>query len=292
MSFPRFPIVRIWLALALAAGCAQVLGIEDADCDPSYSSDCVSDGVQSGNGGSGTFGPTQMVTALMGGSGGAPGSGGSATAMTGSATGSNGTGGASGSNAAGAMGGAAGGSMVSSAGAAGGGSMPPDPIVARASQLCIDYCNIVQASCTGTSAQYASPLACLAVCEQLPAGTAGATTGNSVQCRIGRAQLAPTTGEAANYCYSAGPGGGGVCGSDCEGYCTLMTAKCTQLGSLSQCRASCSIVPDLSLPPTNKRYDASQQSGDSLQCRLFHVSAATVDPAMHCTHAAGEALCI
>lgn len=286
MSFPRFPVVSISLGLSLAAGCAQVLGIEDADCDPSYSNDCLSDGAPNANGGSGPFDPNQMVSALMGGSGGAAGStsgaGGSATATTGSG---------GGANAAGAMGGAAGASMVSSAGAAGGGSMPVDPIVARASQLCLDYCNTVQTSCTGKSAQYASQIACLAVCEQLPPGTAGAMAGNTVQCRVGRAKLAATTGEAANYCFSAGPGGGGVCGSDCEGYCTLMTAKCTQLGTLSQCEASCSIVPDLSLPPTNLRYDASQQSGDSLQCRLFHVSAANVDPVGHCAHAAGDAPC-
>jgi hypothetical protein len=149
----------------------------------------------------------------------------------------------------------------------------------------------VQESCTGTSAQYASQVACLAVCEQLPAGTAGATSGNSVQCRIGRAQLAATTGEATNYCFSAGPGGGGVCGTDCEGYCTVMTGKCSQFSSVNQCRTACASVPDLSLPPRNLRYDVSQQSGDSLQCRLFHVSAASVDPVGHCAHAAGAAPC-
>jgi hypothetical protein len=284
MSFPRFPVLSISFGLALAVGCAQVLGIEDAECDPTYSNDCLSDGTANSSGGSGSFGPSQMVAALQGGSGGLAGTGGSATAMTGS-------GGASAATA-GAMGGAAGGSMLGSAGAAGGSSMPVDPIVARASQPCLDYCNTVQTSCTGKSAQYASQVACLAVCEQLPAGTVGATSGNSVQCRVGRAQLAATTGEPANYCFSAGPGGGGVCGTDCDAYCTLMTAKCpTELGNLAQCRTSCSLVPDLSLPPTNLRYDASQQSGDSLQCRLFHVSAASVDPVGHCGHAAGDTPC-
>ena len=285
MSFPRFLVVSVSLGLALAAGCAQVLGIEDADCDPSYSSDCLSDGAQNASGGSSPFGTNQMVSALLGGSGGMPGS---SAGAGGSATAAGGSGGAS---AAGAMGGAAGGSMMNSAGAAGASTMPVDPIVARASQLCLDYCNTVQASCTGKSAQYASQVACLAVCEQLPPGNAGAMTGNSVQGRIGRAKLAATTGEPGDYCFSAGPGGAGVCGTDCEGYCILMTAKCRQLGTLDQCEASCSIVPDLSLPPTNLHYDASQQSGDSLQCRLFHVSAANVDPVGHCAHAAGEAPC-
>ena len=289
MSFLRFPVVSVLFGLSLAAGCAQVLGIEDAECDPAFSNDCVEDGA-SGSGGSSAFGSSQVTSSLQGGSG-----GGSASAVAGAGGSASAVNGSGGSSAVSAMGGAAGSSMTSSAGAAGaagGSSMPVDPLVARASQLCLDYCNIIQTSCTDTSAQYASQQACLAVCEQLPAGLAGATSGNSVQCRIGRAQLAATTGEGANYCFSAGPGGGGVCGTDCEGYCTLMTAKCqTQIGTLSQCRASCSIVPDLSLPPTNKHYDATQQAGDSLQCRLFHVTASTLDPVMHCGHAAGQAPC-
>src|SRR5690348_17439876 len=98
MSFPRVPVISISLGLSLAAGCAQVLGIEDADCDPSYSSDCVSDGAANANGGSGYFGQRQMVAALMGGSGGVASSmaamGGSATAMAGSGGASGATAGA------------------------------------------------------------------------------------------------------------------------------------------------------------------------------------------------------
>jgi len=55
--------------------------------------------------------------------------------------------------------------------------------------------------------------------------------------------------------------------------------------------SACDIVPDLSRPPDNLRYNVSQQSGDSLQCRLFHVSAATMDPTTHCVHAAGGSPC-
>jgi hypothetical protein len=112
-----------------------------------------------------------------------------------------------------------------------------------------------------------------------------------VQCRLGRAELAATTGEPSNYCFSAGPGGAGVCGSDCEGFCAVMSAKCTQLGSPAECLESCSTVPDLSLPPQNERYNTTLQAGDSLQCRLFHVSAASIDPTGHCAHAAGMAPC-
>jgi len=38
-------------------------------------------------------------------------------------------------------------------------------------------------------------------------------------------------------------------------------------------------------------YDTSIQAGDSIQCRLFHVTAATLDSVSHCAHAAGVALC-
>jgi hypothetical protein len=33
------------------------------------------------------------------------------------------------------------------------------------------------------------------------------------------------------------------------------------------------------------------QNGDSVQCRLFHVTAATLDAFSHCEHAAGFAIC-
>jgi hypothetical protein len=259
--------------LALAVGCARILGIEDAECDPTYSPDCLTDETFEGNGGSGLEQVIPGLNPAAGGSNGLAGAGG-------------GTGTTSGGG-----GGAAGSSMVASAGAAGSSSLAPDPIVARASQLCLDYCDTVGTSCTGKNQQYASQVACLAVCELLQPGSAGATSGNSVQCRLTRAGLAATTGEASNYCYSAGPGGAGVCGSDCEGFCTMMTQKCSELGTQAQCLTSCARVPDLSLAPTNQHYDASQQSGNSLQCRLFHVSAASVDPAGHCVHAAGQSPC-
>jgi hypothetical protein len=282
MSSQRSLLLGTLGALAWAAGCSRILGIEDAECDPAYSSDCLSE--QRSNGGS-TSTPIQTFGLN-------PQSAGSAGAVASAGAGGSGGAGASGgaggsSNTAGA----AGSSMVASAGAAGSGSMMIDPIVARASQLCLDYCDTVATACTEKNQQYATQFACLAVCEQLPAGNPGATSGNSVQCRLGLADQALRTGEPSNYCFAAGPGGANVCGSDCEGFCTMMTQKCTQMGTFDQCLTSCRLVPDLSQAPTNVRYDSSQQSGNSLQCRLFHVSAASVDPVGHCVHAAGQSPC-
>lgn len=181
--------------------------------------------------------------------------------------------------------------MGAMAGAAGSTSMAVDPAVQRATPQCLDYCDTVMSACTGMNQQYASQIACLLVCELLPAGTAGSTAGNNVACRLSRAELAATTGEGANYCYTAGPGGGEVCGTDCDGYCALMMAKCNEFASVSQCLDECNFVPDLSLPPTPQFYNTTMQSGDSVQCRLFHVTASTLDPVGHCTHAAGNSPC-
>jgi hypothetical protein len=194
-------------------------------------------------------------------------------------------GGSSGASGGSAGNGAAGMGGGGSGGMAGGGGGPNER------PLCEQYCDRVQANCVDAIRQYASPEACLAVCALLEPGQAGALTGNSVQCRLAQAQLAGNTGEPGMHCFSAGPGGGGICGGDCEGYCTLMTQKCTQLGSYADCLAACDDVPDLSQPPSNVKYSANIDDGDSLQCRLYHVSAATLDPVLHCTHASGAAPC-
>jgi hypothetical protein len=274
--------------VALGASCASILGIEDADCDPAYA-DCALRGA-GGSAPDSAFGqvmpPPQAGT---GGGAGAPsvlgvtagGAGGGVASVAGGAGGLSG----------GSNGGSAGATAVPASGGASGVSMDVDPVVLRASELCLSYCDTVMAGCTGTNAQYASPTACLLVCEKLPAGTPGATSGNNVECRNSRAALALSTGEGANYCFTAGPGGGGVCGEDCDGYCSVMMASCRDFATLSQCTADCSIVPNLAQSPVVQTYNTSMQSGNTVQCRLFHVTASTLDPALHCDHASGATPC-
>jgi hypothetical protein len=284
MSHQSLSFFGILGAVALAIGCAGLLGIEDAECDPSYDAECALPGA----GGGSAFGAMQTAPSLLPGNGG--GGGGGVPAAVASA-GAGGSAAAPAAGRGGAGGGSAGGAGAI-AGAAGGASMGEvDPVVARASALCLEYCDTIMASCTGMNAQYASPNACLLVCELLEPGTPGSTSGNNVNCRLGRAELAASTGEGANYCYTAGPGGGNVCGQDCDSYCLLMTSKCDELGTFNQCTTACASVPDLSQPPTVQFYNTSIQSGDSLQCRLFHASASTLDPVLHCPHAAGNAPC-
>lgn len=243
------------LVSVCGTSCANVLGIEDASCDPSYAPDCTGQGA-GGNSGATSTGIAPLNTAgTKAGSSGASGAGGSAMV---------------------------GGSASGTAGSAG---------ATDASPLCQQYCDLVATNCTGDNAQFASPVACLSVCALLAPGTPGDTSGNTVECRLSRAQLAATTGEPSNYCFSAGPGGAGSCGSNCDGFCAVMTQKCNELGDDDACLQACLEVPDLSLGSPQQNYNISMQAGDSLQCRLFHVSAASVDPVTHCIHAAGKEVC-
>jgi hypothetical protein len=248
------------LVSIFSTSCANVLGIEDASCDPSYAPDCAGQGAGGNSGGTNT-GIAPLNPA--------------------------GTKGASGASGAGVSG-VGGSAMVAGAAGSVSGTAAGDT---DASPLCQQYCDVVAANCVGTDAQFASPLACLSVCALLPPGTPGDTSGNTVECRLSRAQLAATTGEPSNYCFSAGPGGAGSCGSNCDGFCAVMTQKCTQLGDDAACLQACAEVPDLSLGTPKQNYNIAMMDGDSLQCRLFHVSAASVDPVTHCIHAAGQAVC-
>jgi len=254
-------ILASTLSLGLLWSCAGILGIDEAECDPGFDSSCS---------------PLSNAPGMGGDSGNPTGGNGGAAASSGGA-------GAAGPIATAGVAGSVDPGLAGSSGASGESN--------SAGTLCAEYCTTLAANCTGTNLQYASETACLAVCAALAPGTDGDMAGNTVQCRLGRAELAASTGEPSDYCFSAGPGGAGVCGSDCEGFCAVMSATCTELGSPAQCLESCSAIPDLSLPPQNARYNATLQSGDSLQCRLFHVSAASLDPVGHCPHAAGMAPC-
>lgn len=244
------------VSLGMLLGCTGLLGIEEAACDVTYDARCAS-----------------AIESLMpaAGSAGAP-------AVAGAA----GDGGSAG------VPGVAGGGAAGAAGAAA--PAEPEETVAP---LCDRYCEAIAASCTEENEQYASPAACQAVCSRLAPGTPGDFTGNTVECRLARAELGGATGEPQNYCPSAGPGGADVCGNDCEGFCTVMVATCDDLmGSFDECVAEClDEIPNLAGPPDNLAYDTSLQEGNSVQCRLFHVTAATLDPRTHCAHAAGLAIC-
>jgi hypothetical protein len=167
--------------------------------------------------------------------------------------------------------------------------------------ICATYCDAVMAGCTGAFSAYASRETCMGVCNQLrlagKTGTPGDQSGNTVQCRLTQAKSAKSTGEPADYCFAAGPGGGDICGTNCEGYCVLLQQTCPIEFSTAQFNNSvayCLTNACPSIPTLDAGFNAEQQSGNNINCRLYHVSAANADsqaPGTHCPHAAGASPC-
>ncbi len=80
---------------------------------------------------------------------------------------------------------------------------------------CAGYCTQITTNCTGANSQYVDNADCLAQCNALnwPAGTPGATDGNTIACRIYHGGTPALGAGAAEHCPHAGSSGGGVCGA-------------------------------------------------------------------------------
>lgn len=142
---------------------------------------------------------------------------------------------------------------------------------------CAKYCDLVMESCAGAHAQYASRDECLAFCEALPLGAAGDQDTNSVACR----QLyagSPARTDAVTYCLAAGPFGGGVCDDRCTSFCQLTLTACSpEAGvapypSYADCRTVCEgfAFRDGGTDGGGEGVDG-PTSGDTLNCRLYHL---------------------
>ena len=251
----------------LLFGCGQILGISDAELDPSLSSagarDSRTDSTPAAGGSASSGSQSAAGSAVQAGFVADSGSAGEEAADAGGAASSH-DGGASGVG----------------------------------SSLCAQYCTEVTSGCSDEHSQYLDLEGCLAICPLLPAGSPGDTTGNSVSCRLTYAKKASS--EPYTYCTWAGPGGDGKCGSNCEGFCAVMMQECTAQSTgvgddyyptLNSCMTACSALKDVGKYSAT---DPSLQTGaDHVQCRLYHVDAAVTedDPTTHCPHATGQSLC-
>jgi uncharacterized membrane protein YgcG len=162
---------------------------------------------------------------------------------------------------------------------------------AAAGLSCESYCQAVMANCTDAFAQYQSLDVCVATCALLPLGTEEDTTGNTIGCRARNAELAATTGELADHCPLAGPGGGGSCGERCENFCGMFTSVCTAsaISEPSACLTFCDESRDN--PAWTPLDPALLDHDDSIQCRLWHLGNAAQAPDVHCGHADGTTKC-
>ena len=145
------------------------------------------------------------------------------------------------------------------------------------SQDCRDYCDQVMSVCDKA---YSSLDTCLGVCAKLPVGDLlEPKSDNTLACRVRQAELAATN-EPEVYCPRAGPTGGGFCGSKCESYCLLFQQTCDSVISEEHCVASCGALRDEPGFDVDRDHD-----GNTVECRVVHVSSATVAPDPHCGHA-------
>lgn len=149
------------------------------------------------------------------------------------------------------------------------------------SAACQSYCDTVMEVCTDENALYTTRELCLGVCAQLEPGDPLEPSGNTIACRMQQAKSAVR--EPADHCRFMGPGGGGECGTDCEAYCELFPKACpddVEYTTAASCLKACGGLTD------QERFDiTADYTGDSIECRLVHLSSATVKPEEHCSHA-------
>jgi hypothetical protein len=150
---------------------------------------------------------------------------------------------------------------------------------------CASYCMRITANCTGTNQQFGQMSECMASCTQYPLGTAADMGGNTLGCRLYHAGAAMTGPDV--HCRHAGPGGDGACGANCLGFCTVVLGSCTGAneqygGDMNTCMTACGGYA------TDPPYNSMQTSGDTFACRLYHATAASANPAVHCAHTAAN----
>ena len=148
---------------------------------------------------------------------------------------------------------------------------------------CQDYCTTIMANCSGQNQQFTGMDQCLNSCKAYPLGAAADKAGNTLGCRTYHAGAAK--GDATTHCVHSGPGGAGVCGANCDGYCQIAMMYCTATNSaavyatLADCKTACAAFPDTAkLDVTNTTLQEQKQ----VACLLYHSQEASVAPADHC----------
>jgi len=168
----------------------------------------------------------------------------------------------------------------------GGGGGAPGPAT------CASYCTTITAACIGANMQWPNNAGCVEACAAFAPGTPGDTSMDTLECRAYHAGVAAGT-EPEVHCIHAGPLGGGVdagngCGTDrCASFCRIAQEVCGAEATYSfenedDCKTKCGDYTD------DVDFTTNETSGDTLACRMYHLTAALGDPAVHCGHLAGS----
>lgn len=170
---------------------------------------------------------------------------------------------------------------------------------------CEEYCKIIEDTDPGDDMlndgvcpnNYTTFDVCLGVCSKFePGDPSEPTNENTVACRLNAARAARSAseGEKASFCQAAGPGGNGACGTNCESYCRLVEME-DVCGSrnlrVPDCIEACEAFGDSDRFHVGTPTEEFDHSGDTVQCRIVHVSTAAGSLATdalkdtHCAHA-------
>lgn len=147
-------------------------------------------------------------------------------------------------------------------------------------ELCSDYCGLIGDHCEDEFAQYGGDSLCESTCAGMPPGSPGDELGNSATCRTFHAVLAARTPET--HCPHAGPAGAGTCGANCESFCTLALNLCE--GDLSVYVSAEECIEECEGFEPEPLYSADVPDGDTFACRVRHLTLASLQPEVHCSH--------
>lgn len=156
---------------------------------------------------------------------------------------------------------------------------------------CVSYCSEFMDSCATVSNDYASLADCTTFCDRharWESGTFEDQTGNTIGCRTYHAEFANDPDQdRAFHCEHAGVSGGDICGSWCLNYCQLAVNICGDriFDNTEECLTACRDFPD------DGQVD--DTTGDTVQCRIYHLTAAARSPRAvddHCAHASPESV--
>jgi hypothetical protein len=150
---------------------------------------------------------------------------------------------------------------------------------------CSAYCMAIQAACTMSNQQYGDEATCELACPAFPVGATGDTAGDTLGCRIHETALAAAGADAAaTHCRRAGPGGDGVCGDNCGGFCDLAMMFCTAAAKIYDTRDAC--LADCATHGTDAKYTSGDPGrtdmGNEVACQLYHGVQASLAPGEHC----------
>ena len=171
---------------------------------------------------------------------------------------------------------------------------------------CTDYCANITQNCTGANSQYVDMAHCTGTCGKFTPGALTDQGGqNTLGCRLYHSQNAAKAGQTPEvHCPHAGPGGAAistaatqpaVCGDACTSFCTLEIATCgsldtpiagipAQYQNLAACMTACGGGTTGFNKSKTYVVSPATSNGDSLACRLYHLTNAAVSAAAATTH--------